>query len=559
MRPSALPLLLASVAVRLRAAHCAEADWLISTPRGTTASVTTTAAGTLLLSNGLTSREFALQPAFGTIDWTLNATTARGGLQSMFRAVMPEGELQLDNTTFDIGGLAQQRTFRAYCNRSEFVLTNGTNPAFRYVSHSVSNPLAPFPWTPGTRHSPPEYQWPPAGKNLAVVFAAPQHTAYRDYKLTVHYEIYDGLPLISKWFTLEVVAGWQEQPAPAAPPPPPAPPTDAAGAAPPPGTTGGWQAAGGAILSTQDGKLNLALSPGLHPGASGQAGARFLTSSSSTGITLAPRSGAGAGEAQTSVGLGLEASALSREDWEIWASCDGGGLYVDTKPPTPGKPPRIGTCAVGDKIAVAHDSATKKASITVNGVAVGWVLYNGTLPLFPRVQILAPAGFGADDLQPAHGMGPPPPPPPPAPPAVDAVINLATVELFGAMPRFGSYPSHGTKQPGSGLGAGGSPPNPLLQAKTDQAHGSACAWLDGEPASKDSIPGCASCQDEGAIEPYLKCSYSLGPVRCPSSNDADDLCLLRLSIHLFLASLVTPLPAPSTCFASTDAVGCLLG
>ena len=38
-----------------------------------------------------------------------------------------------------------------------------------------------------------------------MVLAAPAASAYRDFMLTVHYEIYDGLPLISKWWTLEVV------------------------------------------------------------------------------------------------------------------------------------------------------------------------------------------------------------------------------------------------------------------------------------------------------------------------------------------------------------------
>lgn len=56
--------------------------------------------------------DFGPGQAFGTIDWVLNATTTRGGAQSMFRAVMPEGQLTLDNTTFDIGGLSQVSTFR---------------------------------------------------------------------------------------------------------------------------------------------------------------------------------------------------------------------------------------------------------------------------------------------------------------------------------------------------------------------------------------------------------------------------------------------------------------
>jgi len=41
-----------------------------------------------------------------------------------------------------------------------------------------------------------------------------------------------------------------------------------------------------------------------------------------------------------------------------------------------------------------------------------------------------------------------------AAPAVDAIVHQATVELFGAMPRFGSYPGHGSRGPGVGVGAG---------------------------------------------------------------------------------------------------------
>ena len=334
--------------VPLPAQSDAEADWLIAIPPGSVSSVALTATGTLLLSNGLTSREFALTPAFGTVDWTLNATTAHGGLQSMFRAVMPEGQVTLDNTTFDIGGLAQARTFRAYCNRSEFELTNETaNPAFRYVSHTVGSPLAPFPWVPGTRYSPPEYKWPPAGKNLAVVFAAPQHTAYRDYKLTMHYEIYDGLPLISKWFTLEVEPGWATYP-----PPPPTQITSPSLARN--STIGGWRATAGAELSVSAGKLDLSLMQ--PPPKTGGIGAAHLTPASSTGLTLAPP-GPGQGELQTSLGLGLEASGVGREEWEVMASCDAGGLYIAAAPQR--RLQRVCACKVGDTVAVAHDKATK--------------------------------------------------------------------------------------------------------------------------------------------------------------------------------------------------------
>ena len=60
----------------------------------------------------------------------------------------PEAIVQLDGTDIAVGGLTQSRTFLAYCNRSDFVLAADPK-AFRYLNHSVSPPVAPFPWTPG--------------------------------------------------------------------------------------------------------------------------------------------------------------------------------------------------------------------------------------------------------------------------------------------------------------------------------------------------------------------------------------------------------------------------
>jgi hypothetical protein len=140
--------------------------------------------------------------------------------------------------------------------------------------------------------------------------------------LTVHYEIYDGLPLISKWWTLEVRPGWNDaayaaggKSAHAARASPPAPPS---------GTVGGWHAAGGQ-LSVQDDKLDL-----LQPAAPGgpSAGAGYLEASDSAGFTLGAT--AGTGEHQTSLGLGLSASTYTREAWEVMASCDRPGSTTAT-------------------------------------------------------------------------------------------------------------------------------------------------------------------------------------------------------------------------------------
>jgi hypothetical protein len=183
----------------------------------------------LEIGNGLVARRFVTSPAFGTVDFVLNATARFGGTQSMFRATTPEGAIVLDGTTYTIGGLEQARTFLAYANRSEFQLQPpsargralwGATSTFLYVNHSVGRPtgaaagLQPFPWTPGRRGSPPNLQWPPKGVTLAVDFRPESWTAHRDFVLTMTYEVYDGLPLVAKSMAL------RHRPAAALPSPP---------------------------------------------------------------------------------------------------------------------------------------------------------------------------------------------------------------------------------------------------------------------------------------------------------------------------------------------------
>ena len=155
------------------------------------------------LANGLTSRRFVLSPAFGTVDWILNSTIEYGGERSMFRAVAPEATLRLDGTNFVVGGLRSTSTFRAYCNRTTFFdsLSGPANVSttFAYKTHRVGVPKAPFPWTPGTRGSSPNAAWPPKGVAVEVDFVAP---ALPHLLLTMHYELYDGIPLLSKWLEI---------------------------------------------------------------------------------------------------------------------------------------------------------------------------------------------------------------------------------------------------------------------------------------------------------------------------------------------------------------------
>lgn len=149
------------------------------------------------MDNGLIMREFTTSPAFGTIDYV--SLCAK---KSLLRSLNPEGYIVLDNTTYPIGGLTQTG-HHSFINRSGIsVLDN----AFEMVNYTIGSPTAPYPWTPGYRHSPSNVSWPPKGKTLTVLFkpptkvASPSHAGILVY---VNYELYQGVPILAKWMTVK--------------------------------------------------------------------------------------------------------------------------------------------------------------------------------------------------------------------------------------------------------------------------------------------------------------------------------------------------------------------
>ena len=99
---------------------------------------------------------------------------------------------------------------RRYCNRTGFGdrlgLTANTTRTFQYRSHRVASPVAPFPWTPGTRHGVAELEWPPRGVTLVVDLVLPSSVPAPLSSLVVSlsYEVYDGIPLLSKWINVRL-------------------------------------------------------------------------------------------------------------------------------------------------------------------------------------------------------------------------------------------------------------------------------------------------------------------------------------------------------------------
>jgi len=105
---------------------------------------------------------------FGTVDFFSYVRQA-----SLLRALEPEGRLTLDEHEYNLGGLSVTSNFshgftRAYLDRGLLILGTDTLKSWLYASHTLSSPTAPYPWVPGTRHSPPDLPWPPKGIRLSV-------------------------------------------------------------------------------------------------------------------------------------------------------------------------------------------------------------------------------------------------------------------------------------------------------------------------------------------------------------------------------------------------------
>ena len=150
------------------------------------------------LNNGLLRRVIRLQPSAATI-----ALDNLVSGESLLRGVKPEAVLELDGKRVDIGGLKGQPNYAFL--KPEWIGQLRADPAaFRLVGYEIGKPGPRLAWKEA-RHHAPEVTWPPEGATLRLDFAMPASTnggPLPDVRVSVHYELYDGLPCYSKWITV---------------------------------------------------------------------------------------------------------------------------------------------------------------------------------------------------------------------------------------------------------------------------------------------------------------------------------------------------------------------
>lgn len=178
----------------------ARSDWLIDSPSFKAGVFKGETENTIVLSNGLVSRMFRIKPNAATVRLDNLMTD-----QSLIRGVKPEATISIDGRRYDVGGLVGQPNY-AYLT-PEWLDTLEADPgACRFVGFEVGIPSERMTWK-RVRHHAPEATWPPPGAYLRMDYELPPSDEESSadsgrIRVSVHYELYDGIPVFSKWITV---------------------------------------------------------------------------------------------------------------------------------------------------------------------------------------------------------------------------------------------------------------------------------------------------------------------------------------------------------------------
>ena len=193
------------VAALPRLQSSVDGDWLINANTSPTGVFSTGQPGEIVLDNGLIRRSFLVSPNLACIELKQLHSN-----ESFLRSIRPECRLTIDGENFDVGGLKGQ-PFDNFLRAEWYSKLTNDPTSFQLVSFTVAPIQARFAWKPRAEWISRHTDWPPKGTEVQFHFNAPQSESKRasanGVKIVVHYEIYEGLPLICKWFSLHNDSG----------------------------------------------------------------------------------------------------------------------------------------------------------------------------------------------------------------------------------------------------------------------------------------------------------------------------------------------------------------
>jgi hypothetical protein len=189
-------------------------DWLVD-KIDAKAQLYSTPQGQLVFSNGLVSRTFTIKPNCATVSLDLLKKD-----ESFLRSVRPEAEVTLAGLTIPVGGLKGQPIHNYLL--PEWIDGMKPDPAsFQFSSYRVEEIKERFPWKKRPEWMPKDLPWPAPGKELIFAYRLDDIAISQIVKriknpsdvlspdllkklvVSVHYELYDNMPLFCKWVTVE--------------------------------------------------------------------------------------------------------------------------------------------------------------------------------------------------------------------------------------------------------------------------------------------------------------------------------------------------------------------
>ncbi len=152
----------------------------------------------IVIENGLLRRSFLISPNLACIDYT-NLTNG----QQLLRSIEPEASIVLNKTSYAIGGLSGQKE-KAYLNLNWEKSLYANDSDFYFINYSITNidsfvKYNPQTWIPAA-YGPSVQKF--KGKQLVLHFKS-KIPALKGILVNVHYNMYDGLPLLCKWVSIE--------------------------------------------------------------------------------------------------------------------------------------------------------------------------------------------------------------------------------------------------------------------------------------------------------------------------------------------------------------------
>ncbi|UVI33173.1 hypothetical protein [Paenibacillus spongiae] len=144
----------------------------------------------IVMTNGLISRTWRIKPNAATVAFHNLMTD-----ETIIRGVKPEAILRISGEDVAVGGLVGQPDY-AYL-RPEWVDGLTSDPtAFQCTGFETDLTKERFPWK--KNHVSANRPWPAPGVSLVFHYeSAAEITS--GLSVSVHYELYDGIPLLSKW------------------------------------------------------------------------------------------------------------------------------------------------------------------------------------------------------------------------------------------------------------------------------------------------------------------------------------------------------------------------